>query len=124
MGMSRINGPEALPLKPAGLENLGKATNNICEAGALYAFAHHTDYGQRLPTDIRQSPRDPKTEVRHGQDTILDLDVLYYVRHCERTDSHRRTRKEESARREAVLARRKLKKKSKKICKALGIKYQ
>jgi hypothetical protein len=83
MGMSRINGPEALPLKPAGWDSLGKATNNICEAASLYT-----------PGFVPE-PQEPEKHTGKviGQNVTLDLQTLYFVRHAEKVDKHRKPRK-------------------------------
>ena len=114
MGMCKVNGPDALPVKPAGIEKLGGATNNICEAGALYQGAHPSDFGQRVPTKTHTTEAGDPREVRYGQGSELNLDTLYYVRNCERLDAYTRTRDEERQRRAEVIARRKAKKARKK----------
>ncbi len=86
MGMCRVNGPEALPLKPAGWDSLGKATRNICEAGSMYTpgFVPEPDEPECLHT--------PDEQVI-GQGVTLDLNTLYFVRHAEKVDIHRRPRR-------------------------------
>jgi len=73
MGMCRVNGPEALPLKPAGWDSLGKATRNICEAGSMYT-----------PGFVPE-PEEPEARMGRviGQNVTLDLETLYFVRHAE-----------------------------------------
>ena len=93
MGMVKINGPDALPWKPAGIEKFGGATNNICEAGLMYQGALPSDYGQRLPNTPTRKPGDPRSEVKVGQDVTLDLQTLYYLRSCERIDKRTATKR-------------------------------
>jgi len=83
MGMCRVNGPAALPLKPAGWDSLGKATRNICEAGSMYT-----------PGFVPE-PEEPEARMGRviGQNVTLDLETLYFVRHAEKVDRHRKPRK-------------------------------
>lgn len=91
MGMCKVNGPEALPLVPAGIEKLGHATKNICEAGFLYGDAQHDDYGQRVESKTQEHDHEMPNpdEVRFGQGTEADPALVHFVRHCERKSAHK-----------------------------------
>lgn len=100
--MCKVNGPDALPVRPAGVEKLGAATHNICEQGGLYAFAHPSDYGQRCPTrnDSRQMG-DP-SKVKYGRNTHLDAETYHYVRVCRKAPT---SKKKLNKRRKASIER-------------------
>lgn len=91
MGMCKVNGPEALPLKPAGEEKLGHATKNICEQGFLYGGAKPFDYGQRVESpEFDDGIEFPNPgEVRHGQDVTGNIESFYLMCHRKRGASTR-----------------------------------
>lgn len=74
--MCKVNGPEALPLRPAGMEKLGQATHNICEQAALYS-AKAGEYGRHLPSPKKEMA-DP-TSCVIGRGVTEDLNS-YYLR--------------------------------------------
>ena len=84
MGMVKL---QNLPERPAGIDSLGKATENICAQGRLYN-AVAGECGEHLTADSVETFR------AIGQNVSLDLTTLYFVRHCERkVDKPKRQRR-------------------------------